>query len=145
MYTPYEVCREDIAFQKREIDYNKIKIVPFIINHWFLCQSNCHQACSTILVCSKKVREKSRKCLNHKAQPFPDTMRKRKQTKPNKHKSNKRTKRTNSLFPKRGNRNVKRTEKHKNKIMPPVSFYSTFLKHIQTALSPVLWYSFKSL
>ena len=35
-----------------------------------------------------------------------------------KHKSNKRTKSTNisPLFPKRGNRNAKRTEKHKNKI-----------------------------
>ena len=34
------------------------------------------------------------------------------------HKSNKRTKSTkiSSLFPKRGNRNAKRTEKHKNKI-----------------------------
>ena len=39
-------------------------------------------------------------------------------TKPNKNKSNKRTKNTkiSSLFPKRGNRNAKRTEKHKNKI-----------------------------
>ena len=66
----------------------------------------------------KKVREKSRKCHNHKPQPFPDTKRKRKQTKPNKRKSNKRTKSTkvNSLFPKRGSRNAKRTEKHKNKI-----------------------------
>ena len=46
------------------------------------------------------------------------SQRKRKPTKPNKHKSNKRTKRTriSSLFPKRGNRNAKRTEKHKNKI-----------------------------
>ena len=37
---------------------------------------------------------------------------------PNKHKSNKRTKSTkiNSLFPKRGNRNAKGTEKHKNKM-----------------------------
>ena len=32
MYTPYEVRRGDIAIQKREIDYIKIKIVPFIIN-----------------------------------------------------------------------------------------------------------------
>ena len=65
----------------------------------------------------KKVREKSRECHNHKPQPFPVTKRKRKQTKPNK--SNKRTKRTkiSSLFPKRGNRNAKRTEKHKNKII----------------------------
>ena len=47
-----------------------------------------------------------------------DTKRKRKQTKPNKRKSNKRMKSTkiNSLFPKRGNRNAKKTEKHKNKI-----------------------------
>ena len=30
MYTLYEVG--DIAIQKREIDYIKIKIVPFIIN-----------------------------------------------------------------------------------------------------------------
>ena len=65
----------------------------------------------------KKVREKSRKCHNHKPQPFPDTKRKRKPTNPNKHKSNKRTKSTKigSLFPKRGNRNAKRIEKHKNK------------------------------
>ena len=65
------------------------------------------------------VREKSRECHNHKPQPFPDTKRKkRKPTKPNKHKSNKRTKSTkiSSLFPKQGNRNAKRTEKHKNKI-----------------------------
>ena len=49
---------------------------------------------------------------------FPDTKRKRKQTKPNNRKSNKRTKRTkiSSLFPKRGNRNAKRAETHKNTI-----------------------------
>ena len=66
----------------------------------------------------KKVREKSRECHNHKPQPFLDTKKKRKQTKPNKRKSNKRTKSTkiSSLFLKRGNRNAKRTEKHKNKI-----------------------------
>ena len=69
-------------------------------------------------VFKKKVREKSRKCHNHKPQPFPDPKRKRKPTNPNKHKSNKRTKSTNisSLFPKRGNRNTKRTKKHKNKM-----------------------------
>ena len=66
----------------------------------------------------KKVREKSRECHNHKPQPFPDPKRKRKPTNLNKHKSNKRTKSTkiSSLFPKRGNRNTKRTEKHKNKM-----------------------------
>ena len=44
---------------------------------------------------------------------------KRKPTNLNKHKPNKRTKSTktsSSLFPKRGNRNTKRTEKHKNKM-----------------------------
>ena len=66
----------------------------------------------------RKVREKSRECHNHKPQPFPETKRKRKPRNPNKHKSNKRTKsiKISSLFPKRGNRNTKRTEKHKNKM-----------------------------
>ena len=66
----------------------------------------------------KKEREKSRECHNHKPQPFPDPKRKRKPTNLNKHKPNKRTKSTkiSSLFPKRGNRNTKRTEKHKNKM-----------------------------
>ena len=68
------------------------------------------------MLTKNKVREKSRECHNHKPQPFSDTKRKRKQTKPNKRKSNKRTKsiKISSLF--RGNRNTKRTEKHKNKI-----------------------------
>ena len=67
---------------------------------------------------SKKVREKSRECHNHKPQPFPDHKRKRKPINLNKHKPNKRTKSTkiSSLFPKRGNRNTKRTEKYKNKM-----------------------------
>ena len=62
----------------------------------------------------KKVREKSRECHNHKPQPIPDP----KRTNLNEHKPNKRTKSTkiSSLFPKRGNRNTKRTEKHKNKM-----------------------------
>ena len=56
-------------------------------------------------------------CHNHEPQPFPDTKRKRKQTKPNKRKSNKRTKSTkiSSLFPKRGNRNAKWTENTRSK------------------------------
>ena len=67
---------------------------------------------------SKNVREKSRECPNHKRQPFPDTKRKRKQTKPNKRKTNTRTKSTkiSCLFPKRDNCNAKKTEKHKNNI-----------------------------
>ena len=65
----------------------------------------------------KKVRETYRECYNHKPQPFPDTKWKRKQTKRNKCKSNKRTKNTkiSSLFPKRGNRNAKRTENTRTK------------------------------
>ena len=67
---------------------------------------------------TKKVREKSRECHNDKPQPFPDPKRKKKPTNLNKHKPNTRTKSTkiSSLFPKRGNRNTKRTEKHKNKM-----------------------------
>ena len=70
------------------------------------------------LAIPKKVREKSRECHNHNPQPFPDPKRKRKPTNLNKHKPNKRTKSTKirSLFPKWGNRNTKRTEKHKNKM-----------------------------
>ena len=50
----------------------------------------------------KKVREKSRECLDYKPQPFPDTKRQRKPTNANEHKSNKRTNSTkiNSLVPK---------------------------------------------
>ena len=71
-----------------------------------------------VLQFQKKLREKSRECHNHKPQPFPDPKRKRKPTNPSKHKPNKRTKSTkiSSLFPKRGNRNTKRNEKHKNKM-----------------------------
>ena len=66
----------------------------------------------------EKVRENSRECHNHKPQPFSDPKRKRKPTNLNKHKPNKRTKsiKISSLFPKRGNRNTKRTEKNKNKM-----------------------------
>ena len=64
------------------------------------------------------VREQPRECHNHKQHPFPGTKRKRKPTNPNKHKPNKRTKNTKTRPPpqKRGNRNTKRTEKHKNKM-----------------------------
>ena len=67
-----------------------------------------------IKLVEKNVREKSRECHNHKPPPFPDIKRKRKPTNPNKHKSI--STKISSLFPKRGNRNAKRTEKHKNKM-----------------------------
>ena len=78
----------------------------------------CFVVYSTRRFVLKKVREKSRECHNHKPQPFPDPKRKRKPTNLNMHKPNKRTKSTkiSSLFPKRGNRNTKKTEKHKNKM-----------------------------
>ena len=63
----------------------------------------------------EKIREKSRECHNHKPQPFPDTKRKRKQTKQEQIERTKSTK-IGFLFPKRGNRNAKKTEKHKHKI-----------------------------
>ena len=84
----------------------------------------------------KKVREKSRECHNHKPQPFPDPKRKRKLTNLNKHKPNKRTKNTkiSSLFPKRGNRNTKRTEKHKNKMTHGKTYNKSPRRHYKTRL-----------
>ena len=69
-------------------------------------------------IITKKIREKSMECHNHKPQPFLDPKRKRKPTNLNKHKPNKRTKsiKISSFFLKRGNHNTKRTEKHKNKM-----------------------------
>ena len=66
----------------------------------------------------KKSKRKVQGVPQSQPQPFPDPKRKRKPTNLNKHKPNKRTKSTkiSSLFPKRGNRNTKRTEKHKNKM-----------------------------
>ena len=159
----------DITIQKREIDYIKIKIVPFIINFggnensfvtmpikirfgrclWSkqsltfyrsplqivklltstLRMRNLAWCCTIDLfsslliagrsrICRKKVWEKSRECHNYIPQPFPDTKRKKKPTNPYKHESNKRTRniKISSLYPKRGNRNAKRIEKHKNKM-----------------------------
>ena len=76
----------------------------------FICQAR------SLFIEKKKIREKSRECRNYKPQPFPDTKRKRKPTNPNKHKSIKKSTKISSLFPKRGNRNAKRTEKHKTKM-----------------------------
>ena len=71
-----------------------------------------------MLFCRKKNgKRKVQGVPHHKPLPFPDPKRKRKPTNLNKHKPNKRTKSTkiSSLFSKRGNRNTKTTEKHKNK------------------------------
>ena len=72
---------------------------------------------TTGAVC-KKGKTKVQGVPQPHTQPFPDPKRKRKPTNLNKHKPNKRTKSTriSSLFPKRGNRNTKRTQKHKNKM-----------------------------
>ena len=85
----------------------------------------------------QKVREKSRECHNHKPQSFPDPKRKRKPRNLNKHKPNKRTKSTKiSLFPKRGNRNTKRTEKHKNKMTHGKTCNKSPYKHKQPQQKP---------
>ena len=69
------------------------------------------------LITIRKGQRKFRECQYHRPKPIPDTRKgKRKQTKPNKRKSNKCTKSTSSLFPKRDNRNAKRTQKYNNKI-----------------------------
>ena len=106
-------------------------MIPFWMKYFKFYQTSFKRSCLCFfffnkkhlyrtLYCTyaKKVREKSRECHNHKSQPFQDPKRKRKPTNLNKHKPNKRTKSTkiSSLFPKRGNRNTKRTEKHKNKM-----------------------------
>ena len=66
----------------------------------------------------KEGKRKVQGVLQSHTAALQDAKRKREPTKPNKHKSNKRTKSTkiSSLFLKQGNRNAKRTEKHKNKI-----------------------------
>ena len=66
----------------------------------------------------KKAKRKVQGVPQSQTAALPDTKWKRKPTNPDKHKSNKCTKSTkiSSLFPHRGNRNAKRTEKHKNKM-----------------------------
>ena len=105
-------CSEEKkSYSKFQSFYSKSTLITGLILQFFafFACAHCFQ---------KLVREKSRECHNHKPQPFPDPKRKRKPTNPHKHKSNKRTKSTkiSSLFPKRGNHNTKRTEKHKNKM-----------------------------
>ena len=67
---------------------------------------------------TKKGKRKVQGVPQSQTAALPTFKRKRKPTNLNKHKPNKRTKSTkiSSLFPKRGNRNTKRTEKHKNKM-----------------------------
>ena len=112
----YEVYSTDILFEK----LSRYKSTTTIVKVTNVTTSGCPGKIKRVrkYIYPKKVREKSRECHNHKPQLFPDPKRKRKPTNPNKHKPNKRTKSTkiSSLFPKRGNRNTKRTEKHKNKM-----------------------------
>ena len=70
------------------------------------------------LLPKKVIKRKVQGVPQSQTAALPRPKRKRKPTNLNKHKPNKRTKSTkiSSLFPKRGNRNTKRTEKHKNKM-----------------------------
>ena len=75
--------------EEEETDKSK----QFYILHVFIFDLWCnYELWQTLLYVIKKVREKTWKYYDHKLQPFPDTNRKRKQTKPNKSKWNKRTK-----------------------------------------------------
>ena len=67
---------------------------------------------------TKKCKRKVQGVPQLQTAALPRAQEKEELTNPNKNKSNKRTKITkiSSLFPKRGNRNAKRTEKHKNKM-----------------------------
>ena len=102
---------------------------------WWEVWDNCIDSWSlpSFLFFIKKGKRKVRECHNHKSQPFPGPKRKRKPTNLNKHKPNKCTKSTtiSSLFPKRGNRNAKRTEKHKNK-MTHGKTYNKSLRRLST-------------
>ena len=74
---------------------------------------------NSLNICFESILKKGKRKVQGVPQSQnPDPKRKRKPTNLNKHKPNKRTKSTkiSSLFPKRGNRNTKRTEKHKNKM-----------------------------
>ena len=66
----------------------------------------------------KKGKRKVQGVPQSQTAALPRPKRKKKPTNLNKHKPNKRTKRSkiSSLFPKRGHRNTRRTEKHKNKM-----------------------------
>ena len=66
---------------------------------------------------SGKQNEIFGECHNYKSQPIPEIRRKKKETQTNTRKANKHTKstQTSSLFPKRGNRNVKGTANTRTK------------------------------
>ena len=64
-----------------------------------------------------KAKSKVQGVHNYKPQHFPDTKRKRKdKTKQAQIEQRAKSPKINSLFPKRRNRNAKRSEKHKSKI-----------------------------
>ena len=74
------------------------------------------------LLSSKKVREKVQGVLQSQAAALSQTLRGRgnrqNQTSANRTNVQKALRLASSLFPKQGNRNAQRTEKHKNKITP---------------------------
>ena len=78
----------------------------------------CFLRQTTHKIMKKNGRRKVQGVPRSQTAALPRHQEERKPTNPNKHKSNKRMKSTkiSSLFPKRGNRNVERTEKHNNKM-----------------------------
>ena len=99
-----------------------LKTYPYAVKKWRKKKPQ-KTTCSVIKTrCVNKLVKKGKRKVQGVPQSqtaaLPRPERKRKPTNLNKHKPNKRTKSTkiSSLFPKRGNRNTKRTEKHKNKM-----------------------------
>ena len=119
-----DLLKINSVYTKTEYTWYTVYRQPSLYSAWYNDKIRYND---DLKVTKKKVREKSRECHNHKPQPFPDTKRKRKPTNPNKHKSNKRTKSTkiSSLFPKQGNCNTKRTEKHRNKMTHSKTYNKT--------------------
>ena len=98
------------------ICYNSSFLMTRLIYDGYSCEATLRRL--LWIPTKKKGKRKVQGVPQSQTAALPDTKRERKQTKPNKRKSNKRTKSTkiSSVFPRRDNRNAKRTEKHKKKI-----------------------------
>ena len=80
--------KELIGFEREIIRESSFETkAPNITNGIDSLYIHCDLIRNSIADGKTKIREKSRKCHKYKPQPFPETKRKRRPTKPNKHKS----------------------------------------------------------